>query len=286
MSSLRLPFPATRPVIPVTPSAEEWRAMSPARREAFVQAAMDALNQELELAPEGRPHSVAKMKAATTLGDFFARIGKRIYLAADLMVLYPGEPAFAPDILAVLDMDDPVEQDRRSCWSVEDEGRGVDLALEVLYSGDRQKDLVSNVAFYARLGIREYFVYDRMKQRLYGWRLQGVGSGRYTSIQPQAFRLRSTVLDLDLGVVDERLRFFYGEAMVPETAELLGRLEAMMARKEAEIEAELAARAELERQRDAEAALRVAAESRAEAAQARAEALEAELAALKARLGG
>ncbi len=41
------------------------------------------------------------------------------------------------------------------------EGRGPDFILEVLHLGDRKKDLVKNVERYARLGVEEYFVYDR-----------------------------------------------------------------------------------------------------------------------------
>src|SRR5262249_53210615 len=66
-------------------------------------------------------------------------------------------------------------EDERMAWVVADEGKGPDLLLEVLHQGNRDKDLVNNVRDYARLGVREYFVYDRLRVRLYGYRLASRG---------------------------------------------------------------------------------------------------------------
>lgn len=71
------------------------------------------------------------------------------------------------------------------------------------------------------------------------------------------------MLKLDLRVVDERLRFFYGEALVPEARELISRLDAMLDQRERSIEAEAAARQEAERQVELEREARLAAEARA-----------------------
>lgn len=246
--------------IPVTPSAEVWRSMSKRAQGAHMDQVFAALERQAELMPEGRPHSVAKIGAISVLGDFFQRVGRRVYLAAELPVLYPGEPAFAPDLIAVLDVEDTGHQDTRMAWVVSEEGKGPDLALEILFSGDREKDLVTNVARYARLGIPEYFVYDRANQRLYGYQLGG-RSG-YQSIPSRSGRLRSNVLDLELGLDDNRLRFFYGEAVVPEARELISRLGALVEQRESRIEEEIAARVAAETQRDAAIAARLEAEAR------------------------
>ncbi len=282
MSSRALGLPAPPESIPITPSDEVWLAMTPAQREAHLLEVFAALEQERMSTGEGLQHSRAKIRALNTLGGHFDRIDRTIFLAADLAVLYPGEEAFCPDLLAVLDVESP-EDDRRMCWSVTLERRGVDLVLEVLVAGDRNKDLVRNVARYARLGIPEYFVYDRGTQKLYGYRLQG---STYRNIAPRLGLLHSQILGLNLGVLEDRLRFFSGDAMVPEPMEILGRLEALMARREADLlereqrlAAEVAAREEAERQRE-EALVR------AEAAEAARAALEQELASLRARLGG
>ena len=84
----------------------------------------------------------------------------------------------------VLDVVEP-EDDQRLAWVVADEGKGIDLALEVLHRGDRKKDLVRNVERYAALGIAEYFVYDRAEQRIHAFRLPPTGARRYQRVVPQ-----------------------------------------------------------------------------------------------------
>src|SRR5262249_29742550 len=81
---------------------------------------------------------------------------------------------------------------------------------------------------YARLGITEYFVYDRGHQQLHGFRLPTPGAGRYQRILPQVGRYTSNVLRLDLAVLGGSLRFFVGDAELPGTADLIGRLQTMV----------------------------------------------------------
>lgn len=127
--------------------------MSPAARERFLIDAIDSLNDPKDLMSEGRPHKLTKGRAIDLLSLHFDSLGRVIYLAEELAVAYPGEPVFSPDILAVLDVPQP-EDDQRLAWVVEDEGRGLDLVIEVLHHGDRKKDLVRNVTRYAGLGRR------------------------------------------------------------------------------------------------------------------------------------
>lgn len=239
------------------------------------------LNESAELpivpSAQGRPHSFAKMSAATVLGDFFDRLGRPVYLACELPVLYPGEAPFAPDLMAVVGIEDPGAADTREGWVVTEEGRGPDLILEILYKGDRDKDLVSNVARYARLEIPEYFVYDVRWQRLYGYRLSS--SGGYVNIAPRGVQLRSTVLGLDLGIERGRLHFYIGGAQVPETRQVLARLERQMGINQSLLD-------DRDRQLLVEASARYEAEARAEAEATARRALEAELAALRAQLAG
>lgn len=265
-----MPVPALTPTsdLPVTPSAEAWLAMPRQARDRHIELVTAAMQREEAYLSEGRPHFRAKVGAVTTLGEHFERIGKHVYLACELPVLYPGEAPFAPDLMAVLDVEDPGDEDTRMGWVVAEEGRGLDLVLEVHYSGNKEKDLITNVARYARLGIPEYFVYDRWSQKLYGFRLQ---SGRYLSIPDRRGQLRSLVLGLNLGILDNRLRFFADEALIPETRELLARLDGLMDQRALRI-------AEMEQQVALETAAREAAERRL------AEAL-AELSALRAKLG-
>ncbi|MDC0741925.1 Uma2 family endonuclease [Polyangium mundeleinium] len=223
------------PEPPVTPSADEWRVMSPEARERFLVEVIDALSDPRLTMGNGQPHNLAKRRATDRLRRHFDAIGRRIYLAEELNVLYPGERAFCPDILAVLDVPQP-EDDERMAWVVADEGRGLDLVIEVLYEGHRKKDLVDNVERYARLGIPEYFVYDRKKQQLHGYRFPSPEARRYQRIVPQGGRYASAVLGLDLAIENGKLEFFYGMAALFGTEDLIGRLKGMMQSLEAKAE--------------------------------------------------
>lgn len=172
--------------------------------------------------PEGDPHRIPKSKALEALGEFFRRMKRRVYLSSELPVYYPEERVFAPDILAVLDVE-PGERDR---WVVSAEGRGLDFVLEVAVRGDTKKDLVSNVHRYARLGIPEYFAYEPLTPRLSGFRLERPGT--YAPIVPQGGRWASNVLGLELGIEARRIRFFSGTAPLPEADELISSLSRML----------------------------------------------------------
>ena len=192
---------------------------------------------------EGRPHKKAKTRAIDLLGLHFKAMGRLIYLAEEMAVMYPGEVSFTPDVMAVVDVPQP-DDDERMAWVVADEGRGIDLVLEVLHAGNRKKDLTDNVERYARLGIPEYFVYDRGQQRLYGYRLPP-GARRYTPIVPQGGRYHTAVLGLDFAIEDGRLRVFHGSSELFGTDDLIARLHKMVDDLGARAEAE-AARAEQE----------------------------------------
>lgn len=220
--------PAVPPAIPVTPTEAEWRALSPAEREAFLVRVNAALSEAALLMGEGRPHWDAKLALLDALGLFFRTVGRSVYLAAEMSVLYPGEVAFCPDILAVADVPHTVD-DQRMAWVVSDEGRGLDLAIEILHGGDRKKDLIDNVERYARLGIPEYLIFDRRDARVVAYRLTEAGGRRYQRIVPQHGRLRSNVLGLDFAVEEGRLKVFVGSSELFGSDELIGRLSGMLA---------------------------------------------------------
>ncbi len=218
--------PLALPVI--APTEEEWRALAPADREAWLVRVLDALSDPRAAMTEGRRHKKAKTRVLDALGLHFGAIGRTIYLAEEMAVVYPGEAVFSPDILAVVGVAEP-EDDPRMAWVVVDEGKGLDLVIEVLHMGDRNKDLVENVERYARLGIPEYFVYDRRHQQIHGYRLPDENARRYRRIVPQFGRHASAVLGLDLAVQEGRVRFFYGTAELFGTTDLIGRLNRMVA---------------------------------------------------------
>jgi len=219
---------AAAPPLPlIAPTVDEWRAMSPVERESLLVQINDVLSDPRDAMSEGRPHKQAKTRTLDLLGRHFSAMGRVVYLAEEMAVLYPGEDVFTPDVLAVLDVPQP-EDDERLAWVVADENKGLDLVLEVLHHGNRKKDLVDNVERYAHLGIPEYFIYDRARQQIHGYRLPLLGARRYQRIVPQAGRFTSTVLGIDLAIVGGILRFFTGEAELAGTPGLVGRLQSMV----------------------------------------------------------
>ncbi len=203
------------PADPRAPELEEWERLSPAERERVVAQ----LPSEVDLGPpEGDLHRIPKQRGLEALDAFFRRAGRRVYLSSELPVYYPGERMFAPDLIAVRD----VEPHERMRWVVAQEGKGLDFALEVTVEGSRKKDLEENVLRFAQLGIPEYFVFDRRNRRLHGFRAED-GSRVYKAIVPQQGRWYSEVLALELGVEGERFRFYAGSAVLPEAAELVER---------------------------------------------------------------
>src|SRR5690606_18212297 len=207
---------------PRAPSSEIWRQLSAEERQAVV----EALPSEHPDAapPEGDRHRKAKDAPLAALEAYFRKLGRKIYLSSNLPVYYPAERVFAPDLIAVLDVE-PHDRDR---WVVDAEGKGLDLALEVLYRGDDRKDLERNVERFATLGISEYFIYDRKRTRLTGYTLPE-GATSYQPIVPQQGRWPSRVLGLEFGLEGERVRLYAGTAPLPDWMELALRGEQLLA---------------------------------------------------------
>ena len=217
------------PADPRAPTSEQWARMTPAERARVVDMLPAEVPLEL-MSPEGDAHRKAKRDALDALDGFFRRTARKIYLSSELAVFYPGEPRFAPDLLAVVD----VEPHERMKWVVDHEGKGLDLVIEVHVAGSRTKDHQTNVDRYARLGIREYFLFDRARLRLHAYRLPAAQEGdpsrprAYQRIVPQAGRFASEVLGLDLLLDGTRLRFFAGNAPLEDADERIARLGGML----------------------------------------------------------
>jgi len=241
---------------PRAPSEEAWSRMTEEERKAWVEALPASVPFEL-YPPEGDLHSGAKDGIASALSEFYRSVGKRMYISKELATYYPDERVFCPDVLVVSD----VETHPREKWVVSHEGKGLDLVIEVYVAGDRKKDFDRNVKRYARLGIREYFAFDRKHMQLSAFRLPESNAGVYVPIVPQAGRYSSQVLQLDLALERERIRFYYGTAPLAEANELIERLERVVN--------DVTARAEQDAMRAAEALL--LAEQRAEREAQRAE---------------
>jgi Uma2 family endonuclease len=235
---------------PRAPPQEVWDRLTLEERARVIESLPSEFPVSEASPPEGDPHFEAKVRTREVLGSYFSRIGRKVYLACELPIYYPGEPMFAPDVMAVVE----VETHSRMRWLVSDEGKGIDLALEIHVRGDRRKDVERNVERYARLGIREYFVFDRKHLRLMGWRLDE-GRGSYRPVLPQHGFYPSQVLGLELQLDGERLRFYHGGAVLQEADEMIATLERMVEGAEQRL-------AEETRLREEEARLREEAERR------------------------
>src|SRR5262245_22909676 len=117
--------PGSPASLPTVPTVEAWRAMTPAQRLDFQLQVLEALSDPAAAMPEGRPHKKAKSRALDALNLHFRTIGRAIYLAEEMAVLYPDDKPFNPDLLAVLDVEEP-EDDQRMAWVVAEEGKGLD----------------------------------------------------------------------------------------------------------------------------------------------------------------
>lgn len=206
------------------PTADVWATLTEAERAAVEDRIYLALNADVLAMSESTRHFRSKARAYADLDDYFDGSGRRIFLACELAVLYPGEDSFAPDLLAVLDVADPLRD--RDSWRVMDEGRGIDFVLELRNKGRPQKDLRDNLVKFARLKIPEYFAYDCRNRVLRAWRLPE-GAADYTPMLPRAGRFASAVLNLELGVIEGQLRYFVGSALIPSARERIAQLQRM-----------------------------------------------------------
>jgi Uma2 family endonuclease len=254
---------------PRAPAQEVWDQLSEVERQHVVDSLPSDFPASEAQPPEGDHHTEAVYGARTALRRFFGRTGRRIYVGTNLPIYYPGRSMFSPDVMAVLD----AATHPRSSWIVSQEGKGLDFALEVIVLGHRRKDLERNIEAYAKLGIREYFVFDRPKLRLRGFRLREPAHV-YEPIVPQRGQFASAVLELDLRVEGDRLRFYTADAALPGADDLINKLEGFVD----DLEGRLAAA----EQRAEEESKRAEEESkRAEAAETRLREALAELQRLK-----
>ena len=232
--------------------------MGPEERARVVESLPGEVTWDEMAMPEGDRHFRAKVRTMDALKGYFAHQRRKVYLGAELPVYYPGERRFAPDLLAVLD----VETHERDKWIVSHEGKGLDWVMEVHVGGDRKKDAEYNVERYARVGIPEYFIYDRSRQRLDGYRLPTPEARQYERMEAKQGRYTSEVLGLELELVGDELRLWSGNALLLESGELLERLKEKL--EEAQQRAEEEARRREEEARRREEAERHLAELRTE----------------------
>jgi Uma2 family endonuclease len=231
------------------------------------------------------------------LEEYF-RDNPRVYVSGNIFVYYRDEigelQPVSPDIFVVRG----VEKRERRVYKIEEEGKAPEVVIELISSGTKVEDLVTKRYIYARLGVREYFVFDpyseTLRLALTGFRLE---NGDYVPMaearKDGAICLSSAVLGLELRAEKGQLRLYdpkTGERLrTPEEAEADRRAaekkaaRELKARQKAEAKAaqELKARQETEAKMAQELKARQEAEAKAAAAEAEAARLREELATLR-----
>jgi Uma2 family endonuclease len=201
-------------------------------------------------------HRQEMTRLIDTLDALFAA-DPAMYVSGNLLLHYEeGDPraSVAPDVFVVRG----VAKGLREVYKLWEEQRPPVLIIEVTSRTTRREDLGKKQELYARLGVREYILYDPLgeylRPPLQGYRL---GAGAYRAMEPDAEYGLLSELGLRLRLMDGRLMLFDRQtgARLLSPAE---RVAAEAARADAE-----AARADAEAARaDAEATARRTAEQR------------------------
>ena len=172
-----------------------------------------------------------------------------VYVSADLLIYYDeGNPrvSVAPDTFVVFGVEDRM----RGNYKVWEEGKGPDFVLEVASPNTWREDVGPKRTTYARLGVREYFLFDPRSEfltpRLQGYRLVGGEYERLTAVESidRTLTLSSEVLGLELRAkAGGEMRFHdpaTGEDLLSHDEEHAARVEEAAARRAALARAEAA----------------------------------------------
>lgn len=177
------------------------------------------------------------------------RDAPNVYVSGNLFLYYEeGDPTavVAPDVFVVFGVPDH----QRRIYKLWEEGQAPDIVFELTSKHTYREDLSDKRLIYESLGVREYFLFDPLKDYLrpplQGFRLD---ESYYVSIMPQPWdegewQIHSQVLGLTLRTDGSLLRLYDPE----QERYLLTRAEETEVRRQAEARAE-AAEAELARLR-------------------------------------
>ncbi len=187
--------------------------------------------------------------------ESFYRGRTDVYVTGNLLLCYEegdGRKHLSPDVMVVLGVK-PGERDNYLLW---EEGKAPDLVIEVTSKSTRSEDLGSKKGLYAWMGVREYAIFDPLREylepQLKLYRLHG------EDYLPVAGALHLETVALEFRLVDGRLRLHDHNSgqLLPTREEAVSRLEATESKLEAteskledaesKLAAEQAARARLE----------------------------------------
>jgi Uma2 family endonuclease len=130
-----------------------------------------------------------------------------VYVTGDIFLYYFDEEgnrqSVSPDIFVVRG----IEKKQRRIYNLEVEGKTPDVVIELTSISTKTEDLHTKRLIYAKLGVREYFLFDpygeTIRPALQGLRLE---NGAYSPMT--GTRLHSEALGLDLTIEGGRLRLY------------------------------------------------------------------------------
>ena len=190
---------------------------------------------------------------------------ENVYVGLDLLIYYQrgnNLRRVAPDVFVIRG----VPKRSRDTYKIWEEGKPPDFVLEVATPGTARDNAGDKLELYARLGVREYWLFDPQgglhEPRLQGFALSGAKYQRLRGRKRAGVKLAvwSRVLELELRFEAERLRLWdpaEGQYLLNHTEEHEARRAA-----EAALEEEKAAQQQAESRIQATIAARQAAEKR------------------------
>jgi len=195
----------------------------------YIERYYDSHQSELEEEELGqsRSHFFAIRYLLLVLEWLFESRGQKVGIVSDINFYQTAnkkETPKQPDIAVVdgLEVVPESEEDPRPSYYVGADGPPPRVVFEIASQDTWQADLEEKPVIYARMGVKEYFVFDpqpglgvwtrewRTKERLVGWRLQADGSYEEQAKDEQG-RIWSEELESWLLVRGKRLRLYSGE---------------------------------------------------------------------------
>ncbi len=198
------------------------------------------------------------------LKSFFA--GQQVYVSGNLLIYFvEGNPkkSVAPDLFVVKN----VAQRNRRVFKLWEEGAAPCFVLETTSRKTGHKDLGSKMRLYARLGVREYFLFDPERDffepalrgyRLIGSRYMPLEMDETQGILSEELGLMIRLEGLELGLYDAKTgtRLLTGEAQASQAKAQASQAKAQASQAEAQAsQAEERAARAVEHAREIEAAL-------------------------------
>ncbi len=152
-------------------------------------------------------HRDAMVRHIQILQEYYR--DQRVYVSGDLLVYYQeGDPSkyVVPDAFVVKG----ASPSRRRTYKIWLEGKAPDIVIETTSRKTRRKDTTTKPELYARLGVKEYFLFDPdgeyLDPPLQGYRLRGRA---YARLKPdQDGGLTSRELRLRLRLEEGEVRFY------------------------------------------------------------------------------